>query len=324
MTRPRRRSKFRSAAPASGTARALLAALALAAGAAAFPRAAAGQACCVGTGLVTPARLRTFEDRAVGVQMRARSVMGAFGGSGSYAASGVGNRELGFEEDLFGALRLGSHFQIAVWAPFVQTSRAAGSLSGFGGGLGDVAASARFDAVNAGERGRWPGVAIIAGLSLPTGRPLDEADTDDPLSASGTGTGSFEGTVGLALEEIIGSGFVSMTGWVSKRSARAAAGVEQSFAPRLSALVSGGYTFGHDITVGAFASLLRQGDNSDANGAIANSGVSLATAGGAVAVPFWQLWRLQTTLFTDLPIAGWGRNQTAGFGGTVAIIRFWI
>jgi len=129
MTRPRRRSKFRSAAPASGTARALLAALALAAGAAAFPRAAAGQACCVGTGLVTPARLRTFEDRAVGVQMRARSVMGAFGGSGSYAASGVGNRELGFEEDLFGALRLGSHFQVAVWAPFVQTSRAAGGLS---------------------------------------------------------------------------------------------------------------------------------------------------------------------------------------------------
>ena len=25
-----------------------------------------------------------------------------------------------------------------------------------------------------------------------------------------------------------------------------------------------------------------------------------------------------------LPIAGWGRNQTAGYGGTIAVIRFWI
>jgi hypothetical protein len=273
---------------------------------------------------VTPARLRTFEDRALGVQMRARSVMGAFGGTGSYAATAAGNRDLGFEEDLFGARRLGTHFQVAVWAPFIQTSRAAGGLSGFGGGLGDVAASARFDAVNAGERGRWPGVAIIAGLTLPTGQPLDEAPADDPLSTSGTGSGSFEGSVGLAVEEIIGSGFVSLTGWVSKRTARATAGVEQSFAPRLSALLSGGYTFGHDFTVGAFASLLRQGDASDASGAIANSGVSLVTTGAALAVPFWQTWRLQTTLFSDLPIAGWGRNQTVGFGGTLAIIRFWI
>ena len=54
-------------------------ALAVVVGIAAVPRGAAAQACCVGTGLVTPARLRTFEDRAVGMQMRARSVMGAFG-----------------------------------------------------------------------------------------------------------------------------------------------------------------------------------------------------------------------------------------------------
>ena len=195
---------------------------------------------------------------------------------------------------------------------------------GFGGGLGDLAASARFDAVNAGERGRWPGVAIIAGLSIPTGQAPDEAGADDPLSTSGTGTGSFEGNLGLAIEEIVGSGFVSVAGWLSKRGARAADGVEQSFAPRLTALVSGGYTFGHDTTVGAFASLLRQGDAHDASGAIANSGVALVTAGAALALPFWDSWRLQKTLFSDVPIAGWGRNQTVGFGGTLAIIRFWI
>jgi len=254
--------------------------------------------------------------------MRARSVMGAFSGTGSFAMSAAGRREVGFEEDLFGALRLGSRFQIALSAPFVQTARAEPGVSGFGGGLGDVAASFRYDAIYAGTRGSWPGVAILAGVSFPTGQPVDEAD--DPLATSSTGTGSYEGNAGLGIEEIFGRGFVSLSGWVSKRSARSTMGIEQSFAPRLSALLSGGYTFSHETTVGAFAFALRQGDARDANGAIANSGVALVTAGAALAVPFWETWRLQTTLFTDVPLAGLGRNQTVGFGGTVAVIRFWI
>ena len=317
MTRRRRPSRFRDRA-----ATVAVVALALAAGLTARPRAARAQACCVGTGLVTPARLRTFEDHAVGMQMRARSVMGAFGPTGSYATSGSGQSDVAFEEDLFGALRLGSRFQVSLLAPFVQTARAVPGASGFGGGLGDVAASARFDVTNAGAHGAWPGLALLAALTVPTGTPPDEAD--DPLATAGTGTGSFEGSVGVAGEEIIGQGFVSLTGFVSKRTARAADGVEQTFALRWSAVLAGGYTFGHDTTVGAFASALRQGDARDANGAIANSSVGLVTAGAALALPFWDAWRLQATLFTDVPLAGWGRNQTVGFGGTLAIIRYWI
>jgi hypothetical protein len=323
MTRRRRRSSSRDRG-----ATALLAAVASALAAAAViaaPRTAAAQACCVGTGLVTPARLRTFESGAVGAQMRARSVMGAFGEGGAYATSGASSRELGFEEDLFAALRLGSRVQVGLWAPFIQTSRQQGNLSGFGGGLGDVALNARFDALDAGTHGHWPGVAVLGALSFPTGQAPDEGGANDLLSTSGTGTGSFEGSLGLAFEEIIGQqGFVSLAGFAAKRTARSANGVQQSFAPRLSALLSGGYTFGHDFTVGAFASALRQGDNSDANGPIANSATGLVTAGGAAALPFWQTWRLQATLFTDMPIAGWGRNQTVGYGGTIAVIRFWI
>src|SRR3954454_6585527 len=121
MTRRRRPSRSRERAAAVA-----VVALALAAGITARPRTAAAQSCCVGTGLITPARLRTFEDHAVGMQMRARSVMGAFGPSGSYASSVSGNRDLGFEESLFGALRFGSHFQVGLSAPFLQTSRQLG------------------------------------------------------------------------------------------------------------------------------------------------------------------------------------------------------
>src|SRR5262245_43301956 len=184
MTPPRHRSRSRSGSIAAATPAAAIA-IAIAAGVIAFPRAAAAQACCVGTGLLTPARLRTFEGGVVGFQMRARSVMGEFGGTGSYAGSPSGYRDLGFEQDLFGAMRLAPHFQIGRWAPFVQTGRQAGGLSGWGGGLGDIAVNARFDAINAGEHGRWPGVAIIAALAAPTGQAPDEGT--DPLATSGTG-----------------------------------------------------------------------------------------------------------------------------------------
>ena len=100
MTRPRRRSRFRSGAPALA---APAVALAIAAGVAALPRAAAAQACCVGTGLVTPGRLRTFEDRG-GRNADARAV-----GDGRVQRHrrlrDIGGRAtamLGFEEDLFG------------------------------------------------------------------------------------------------------------------------------------------------------------------------------------------------------------------------------
>src|SRR4030095_17107333 len=102
-------------------------------------------------------------------------------------------------------------------APSIQTPRPQSGISGFGGGLGDVAASARFEAVDAGTHGYWPGLAITAGISVPTGTPLDEAD--DPLATGGTGTGSYEGSFGLALEEIVGRGVLSVSGLISQRRA---------------------------------------------------------------------------------------------------------
>ena len=170
--------------------------------------------------------------------MRARSVMGAFGGTGSYATSASGNREVGFEEDLFGALRLGSHFQVGLWAPFVQTSRQAGGLSGWGGGLGDVAANVRFDAVNAGDARRLAGGRDAGGALGPdrpaarrSGRPAgDVGHRNRIVRRQRSGSRSRRSSA---------TAFVSLAGWVSQRSARTVDGVEQSFAPRLSALAVG-------------------------------------------------------------------------------------
>jgi hypothetical protein len=321
MTRARRRSTSSSHTWAVA-ARAALVAAALAGVVASLPRAAHAQACCVGTGLVNPARLRMFEDRALGFQTRARSVVGAFGDQGSFAASTAGSRDMSFQQDLFGAIRLGPRFQVAGLVPFVATNREAAGISGWGAGVGDVAANVRYDLILAGERGRWPGVALLAGLAVPTGRSPDEAR--DPLATSATGTGSFEGNMGLAIETTFGHGFVAASGWIAQRSGRAVGGVDQSFAPRLSALLAGGYTFKTETTVGLYAHGVRQGNARDQGGSIAGSAVGLVTAGVAVAIPFWDAWRLAGSLFTDVPISGWGRNQNAGVGSSAALLRYWM
>jgi len=312
MTRPRSTSISREA---GGTA-ALIAALVLSLA----PRAARAQACCVGTGLVTPARLRMFENHAVGVQTRFRSVMGSLSATGDYVPAPTGDNELDAEQDLFAATRFGPHFQAALQVPFVETGRRTNTTgSAWGGGIGDVSVNARYDIIANGEGSRWPGIAVLGGLSAPTGRAVGQ-QASDPLATSATGTGSFDGNLGLAVEQVVGQGFASITGW-------AAPGWSDNthrFRPRLTGLLAGGYTFRVDRTVGAYLLASRQAQARDTTGApITDSQVVLLTAGLAGAIPLGeQQWRLQGAAFADLP--AWGRNQTTGVGITLALLRLWL
>jgi hypothetical protein len=271
------------------------------------PAAAQAQACCVGTGLVTPARLRVFEDYGVGMQTRVRSVMGSFDSGGGYVGSRAGDDELDLGQDLFAAARFGN-FQGALKIPFVETGRRETGVSAFGGGLGDVAANLRYDLTLAGDHPRWPGIAVLAGLSVPTGRTIEESA--DPTGA--TGLGSFEGNLGLAFEQVVGRTFVSLTGFVVQQTARTVAGMPVSYGTRLTALAAGGYAFASELTLGGFVLATRRRDE------------ALVTAGAAVAIPLDDHWRVQGTLAGDLPFAGWGKNQLTGAGLTASILRVWM
>jgi hypothetical protein len=298
MTRRPRSSRFRE----------LLAAAALATAVALVPSAAHAQACCVGTGLVTPARLRMFEDYAVGMQTSFRNVMGSFASSGNYVASPSGNNEVDLEQDLLAATRFGRHVQVALKVPFVETSRNDTGASAFGGGLGDVAANLRYDITFSGDDPWIPGVAILTGVSVPTGRTVEES----PDPAGATGLGSYEPNLGVALEQVRGRMFLSLTGFVSKQTARTVGGRDVSFGPRVTGLLAGGYAFANEVTVGAFITAMRRSDE------------KLITTGAAVAVPLGDYWRVQGTLSGDLPFSGWGRNRLTGAGITASLLRVWL
>ncbi len=287
----------------------LLAATALVAAAVALaPSAAHAQACCVGTGLVTPARLRMFEDYAVGMQTSVRNVMGSFASSGNYIPSPSGANEVDFEQDLLAATRFGRHVQVALKVPFVETGRSETGVSTFGGGLGDVAANLRYDITFSGDAPWVPGIAILTGVSVPTGRTVEESS--DPTGA--TGLGSYEPNLGVAVEQVRGRMFLSLTGFVSKQTSRAVGAQDVSFGPRLTGLLAGGYAFANEVTVGAFVTAMRRSDE------------KLVTTGAAVAVPLGDYWRVQGTLSGDLPSRAGGAIGQTGAGITASLLRVWL
>src|SRR5579863_398098 len=127
-------------------------ALLLAAGLTWSPSARA-QACCAGGSAVTPARLETHEDALVGLDTKVATVIGSYAyPQRAFLPSPPNTPEVDYEEDLFGAVRFLGRGQGALLVPLVQTYRSTPTTGAhFGGGVGDVNLSARYDFLLAGE-----------------------------------------------------------------------------------------------------------------------------------------------------------------------------
>jgi hypothetical protein len=213
---------------------------------------------------------------------------------------------------------------VAVQIPFLITRRSVPGVTEWGSGIGDVTLTARYDFTVAGQYSRLPGLALLLGLVVPTGRPADEAH--NTLATDATGTGTWEGSVGVSLEQSWGHTFAAFDGWIGQRTPRSSQGIRESFEPHLTALLAGGYVFDNEVSMGAFVTANWQGAGHDRSSGqvIPDSGTSLFSAGGALVVPLSDAWRAQGTAFLNAPISGLGRNQLAGVGGTFSILRAWL
>ena len=287
-------------------------------GAAALGRSApaAAQACCAGGALLTPTRLAFQEDYAVGLQMQARSNVGSFASNGGFATT-PGSSEV-LEQDLAASVRLFRRAQVGMLLPTVQNHHVSSTgMEGWGGGLGDLALTARYDFLLAADEVRWPGIALLVGGTLPTGRSPDEAGAD------ATGGGTYNATLGIGLEKVRGHLYTGLDGWVTYRS-NAPGPVNESFGLRWTAMGIAGWVFDNEAAVALYASLL---DESPAtiNGMIdETTGLRLTTVGAAGVVPLRELWRLQGAAFSDVMLSSFGRNEIGGFGLTLSLVRAWL
>src|SRR5260221_2356276 len=135
-----------------------------------------------------------------GAQASARPNMGSWNAHGQYVARPPDATEVDTSLDLYAGVRTPwKRLQVAAFVPLVLAGRSVPGTSVVGGGLGDMNFSARLDVWDA-ERKPWiPGVAVLVGITVPTGTPPESASR--PLAVDATGTGSFRGIAGFALEK---------------------------------------------------------------------------------------------------------------------------
>lgn len=287
------------------------------------PETAWGQACCAGAGAVTPGRLALHEDALVGLQLRAAHVFGSFDARARYVPSSAGVSEQNFGQDLMASVRLpfAPRLQLTGLVPFVETRRAAGGASDFGGGLGDVNLSARYDFFQAGRARYVPGIALLAGVTFPTGTSPESASP--PLAVDATGTGAFQGNVGLAVEQTFGPWLVTAYGLVAKRATRTIHETTSSLGAQWTALLAVAYTLRGDYAVAVSASYTVEGEAELDAVSVPGSSRRIPTVGLFGVVPFSDSFRLQGGPSITPPLDHLGKNQVATAALAVTAVYAW-
>ncbi len=290
---------------------------------AAWARPAAAQACCAGGALVNPARLTLHEDYAVGLQTRVRDDLGSFDSNGHYQSS---TTEQDFEQDLAASFRLTERAQAGVVLPLVETRRIESRVPTWGSGVGDVAVGARYDLLFATEALYWPGIAFLANVVVPTGKPVGEGT--NPASTDATGTGTYNATVGFDLEKVRGPLYFALNAWLTYCWSRTvvvpgSASLTTSFPLQWTLLGAAGYVFESEAAVGIYVNFLDRGDNT-LNGVLqSGTTLRLTTVGVSGVLPIRDVWRVQASLFSDVLVSSFGSNELAGAGAALSVLRVW-
>jgi hypothetical protein len=280
--------------------------------------------------------LGLHEDLLVGTQARAGDVLGSYDGAGQYLRTPSGASELDLEQDLFAAVRFLQRGQAAVLVPYVGTRRTGAgpsndggvaNLTDFGGGIGDVNVSARYDFTLAGASRFIPGLAALAGVTAPTGVPPDARNLG-PLAARATGIGAWQGTLGVAAEQIFGPWLVGASAYVAQRTARTVASgpasVHERLGPQWTALVAIAYAWPSEISVALSASYQVEGDATIDGVAATGTARRLPTVTLGAVLPLTDTLRLQGSLFDNPPISVLGLNQPSAVGALATGVFSWL
>lgn len=284
---------------------------------------ASAQACCAGSGAVTPGRLAVHEDAIVGLSARAAHVFGSFESNGHYSTPPAGSSEQNFEQDAIGALRMPvvDRAQMALLVPLVENRRTARGVSELGGGIGDVNLSARYDFFYAGQHRYIPGVGALIGVTFPTGRAPEDAT--QPLATDATGVGAFQGNAGVAVEQLFGAWLVTAYGLVGKRASRTVQGISTTLGTQWTALVAVAYSLPGDCAIAVSASYTGEG-TAEINGAeLSGTSRRVPIVGVSGVVPVTDHFRFQGGLSGNPPIPMLGKNQPAQVAGTVTAVYAW-
>jgi hypothetical protein len=276
-------------------------------------RHANAQACCAGANALTPARLPEDEWLLFGTQSFVRPNMGRWNEHGDYVQKPLGTNEIDAELDLYASWRTPwKRLQVSALFPFVLTGRAAQGTSAVGVGVGDLNLGLRLDVLEKGQIKWFPlGVAVLAGITLPTGKPATSATQALAVDASGEGT--VDGIAGLSLEHAIGPWLFDAIALATLHAPRnISEGVEQTRGPGLLSLGAVTYVFTGGDAVGAMLTYRVEWDANIAGQSVKDSSRRLFRFGLFGLHPITMRWRLSGSVTIDPPISELGQNELAG------------
>jgi hypothetical protein len=272
----------------------------------------------VGSSGLTPGWLGNHEQALVGAQLRLSQTLGTYPTSGAFYVPTPG-RDGRLETSLFATLRATRRAQLSLVAPLLVVRRRAGDVTETRASFADVTLSGRYDFLLAGES-RIPGIAGLVGVSAPTGTPPDRGT--GLLAADVTGTGAWELSAGVSIEQTFGRVVLHATALAGLRTGRDVLGVPQRVGPRGLFVLAGGYVFDGGVTTLLSLSHQSEGDATIGGASAPGTGSRTTQAAFLVVVPLADTLRLRTSLFSDTPPLG--ENRPAMAGSTLALIRSWL
>ena len=299
--------------------RAALLGLAAAAAFFAAEHRARAQACCVSTSAIFPARLADGESGLVGATVKGSVAFGSFDGQHVLHGEPDGAGEFDLGQTLLVTARVGDEpVQINVAVPFVETFRSVPGTSDFGGGLGDLSLSMRWDVVQNGRDPVVPGIAPLLSLTVPSGTPLDMAQ--NPLGADATGLGGAQLGAGIAFEKSFGRMLFALTGTAAFHGARTVHDLHSQLGPDLAGTLGVSYTFPKGLSLGGALTYTGSWDSTVAGASVPDSARALTTLALVSALPLKGGMRLLGSLFFTPPISGVGQNEIGTVGLSLTMI----
>jgi hypothetical protein len=276
------------------------------------------QACCAGVSLVGPVRLTPHEDALVSLGLSGSPQLGSLDGHARFVGTPARTGALDVVQTLSGVLRVLKEGQLGLSVPLQQGVRWAPGVTEAGVGLGDLSVSFRYDFLLAGESARLPGLAVLAGVTLPTGRAPEAGR--NPLGSDATGAGLWQGGVGVGLEQAWGHLFVQGAGLVQQSLPRTALGVHETLGPGLSFSFAAGWAFDAGAALALSASAL-VGLPAWLEGVrVVGTERVLTSLSLGGAVPLAAAWRLQGSVTGQLPL---GLNEPVSLTVSVLLLRSW-
>jgi hypothetical protein len=192
-------------------------------------------------------------------------------------------------------------------------------MSAFAGGMGDINIGARYDFIRARQFKFVPAIALLAGLTVPTGTSPDAAKK--PMATDATGVGAFQGNLGVALEHLEGHWLFNITGLVAKRAPHSAHGVTETLGTQFTGMMACGYAFDNGSALALLGSYTIEGNATinDVEAPASSRRIPVVRTVGLI--PITDALSLQGSLFLNPPISSLGRNSSAAYGMTLALVR---